>query len=319
MDRGTFSLECPGCGRDLEVEIGFSGKESISIDGKRISSQRAISLRSGKKEKKPPIVAAELPLEMELPFHRRMRFITVILLLVFVLGILSSFTTLLGSFTIYDLEEKSPNKLVTLSVWVIDADSGRPLEDVNVVLTSGPINHSATSDYQGLAVLENLTAERMELEVSREGYKTVRSSIALRRGSPNVIDIPMERGSSREELPVLVHQFEHGKYSGFITNVAASLMLVSSVMALISAIFVYRKEFFSLVLLGAFISVFSFGFFVGSLLAVLAVVLIILSYEGFTHTHRLIDLLNSLKREDIRSLLKGDERKLPPLPPADRL
>jgi hypothetical protein len=211
-------------------------------------------------------------------------------------------------------EEKSPNNLVTLSVWIIDAESGRALEDVNVTLSTGSANFSGSSDDQGLVVMEKIVTGEMDLIITKEGYKTVKSGITIKKGSPNVIDVPMEKGSEAEEQPILVHQFRTKRYSGLFTNVAASLMFLSSLMALISAFFVYRKEFFSLALFSAFLSIFSFGFLAGSILALIAAVLIIFSYDGFSHTHTLLEMLEKMRRDNLKKLRPAD-RKFPGLPP----
>lgn len=315
MEEGSFSLECPNCEKDLDIEIRSRRKadESIRINGKPYTP-RSKPLEM-EKPRKADVIPVETKLDLDLPYRKRMRIIFIVLLIVGMLGMISSFSTIVGTFSIYDLEEKSPNKLVTLSVWVIDAESGRPLENVNISLTGDSGNFSGTSNDQGLTVIEDIISGEMELTVSKEGYKTVRSAITIKKGSPNVVDIPMERGSEEEELPILVHQFRIKKYSGLYTNVAASLMFLASLMALISAFFVYRKEFFSLTLFCAFLSIFSFGFLIGSILALMAVVLIIFSYHGFSHTHTLLEMLDRMRKENLRPMLKSRDKKLPGLPP----
>jgi hypothetical protein len=318
LDEGTFSLDCPNCDKELEFEIknDRGTPKVLRINGKPYIPPRKRSLKLGD-TKKPErkVVVAELPIEMELPHHKRLRVVAFILLLVFVLGIFSSGSTLLGAFSIKDLEEKSPNTQVTLSVWVIDADTGRPIEDVFIELISGNKRFNGTSNTGGLVVI-NIVPGEMELTIEKQGYKTIKSPITIKKGSPNVIDVPMEKGQATEEIPILVHQFRQKTYETIITNIAAGLMLLSSVMAFISFIFVYRKEFFSMTLFTAFLSVFSFGFFLGSILAFLAVVLIILSYRGFTHTHILEEMLANVRSSrDLKNALKGDNRKFSGLPP----
>ncbi len=314
VDEGTFSLDCPACQKELDIEIKKrnSGSESIKINGRHFHPKKATSFMI--EPEKKVVIASEVSTVLDLPHKRRMRLIFVLLLMVGILGMVSSFSTIIGTFSIYDLEEKSPTSLVTLSVWVIDADSGRALDNVNVSLSSGSGNFSGMSNDQGLVVIENIVAGEMDLTIYKDGYKTVKSGITIRKGSPNVIDVPMEKGSEDDELPILVHQFKTKTYSGFITNVAASLMFLASIMALISAFFVYRKEFFSLALLSAFLSVFSFGFLVGSIIAFIAVILMIFSYDGFSHTHTLLEMIDRMRRENLPEMLRPGERKLPGLP-----
>ncbi len=315
VDEGTFSLDCPTCQKELDIEIKKrnEGSESIKINGRHFHPKKATSFVI--EPEKKVVIASEVSTVLDLPYKRRMRLIFVLLLMVGILGMVSSFSTIIGTFSIYDLEEKSPNNLVTLSVWVIDADSGRALDNVNVSLSSASGNFSGRSNDQGLVVIEDIVTGEMDLTIYKDGYKTVKSGITIRKGSPNVIDVPMEKGSEEDELPILVHQFKTKTYSGFITNVAASLMFLASIMALISAFFVYKKEFFSLALLSAFLSVFSFGFLVGSIIGFIAVILMIFSYDGFSHTHTLLEMIDKLRRENLPEMLRPGERKLPGLPP----
>lgn len=317
MDEGTFSLECPGCEKDLEIDIKDQrGQPKITrINGRLYIPPKPKAPRPGVKEKERKVVVAEVPVEMDLPYHRRLRFVSFILLLVFVLGIFSSASTLLGAFSIKDLEEKSPNRQVTLSVWVMDAETGRPIEGVFIELTSGSKVFNGTSNNNGLAVIELVSGE-MDLVISKQGYKTVKSPITIKKGSPNVIDVPMEKGDETEELPILVHQFRPKSYDTFITNIAAGLMFVSSIFALVSFFFVYRKDFFSMALITAFLSVFSFGFFLGTVLAFMAVILIILSYKGFTHAHILEEMLENVRsRREPKDQLRSADKRFLGLPP----
>ncbi len=316
MNQGTFSLDCPGCRKELEIEVRGRDKKSLLINGRPYSPPKLQPLK--KPIRKVPsrvVVATELEMEMDLPYHKRMRVIFFILVVVGILGIFSSFSTIIGSFSINDVEEKSPHSLVTLSVWIIDADTGRAIEGVEVTLVGGPSNYTGFSNQEGLALIEDIVSGEMDLVVSKEGYMTVKSEITIKKGSPNVIDIPMEKGDTTDVRPILVHQFGTKTYSGFITNVAATLMLLASFMAFTAAVFVYRKEFFLLVLFSAFLSVFSFGFLIGSVLATLALVMIILSYDGFSHTHTLLDMLEKVRSQDIRGMLRPDDRKMSGLPP----
>jgi hypothetical protein len=317
MDQGTFSLDCPNCNKELDIEVRGE-KDSdpvIRINGRIVEKRKSVPLKFEKTPGKKIVKAAEISLREDLPYGRRMRVISILLILVAILGMVSSFSTIIGTFSIYDLEEKSPNSLVTLSVWIIDEGSGRALEGVNVTLTDGSVNFTGVSNDQGLAVIEDLVTGELEMEISKEGYKTVRSGITIKKGSPNVVDIPMERGDQTEEMPILVHQFRVKTYSRIITNVAATLMFLASLMALVSAFFVYRKEFFSLALFSAFLSLFSFGFLLGSVLAFIALVMMIFSYDGFSHTHTLIDMIERMRKEDLRTMLRSSDRKIPGLPP----
>ncbi|MCK5772666.1 MAG: hypothetical protein KAH57_02655, partial [Thermoplasmata archaeon] len=165
--------------------------------------------------------------------------------------------------------------------------------------------------------IEGLNAGRKTLALSLEGYRSNSGDVHIRIGTPNVIDIPMTQGDPSIIDPLATEQFGSSSPPFLLTDFMAILMMLSAFMAILSAYFVYRREFFSLALGLAFLSSFSVGFVVGSIFSVISIFLLITSYKGFSHTYELKWILERAGREDLKRFFSQnkEEHKLQGLPP----
>jgi len=314
--RRTIKERCPNCRTDIILrlpegqvtgEYTFQCQEcsaEVNID---ISDARSRRYRMNQMD--PPTPMKSKRLRRDRPSLRaNLKIASALLVIVGVLGILSSFSTVLGSFTIRDIEEQTRTDLTSLSVSVIDSETGRGIPDVQIDIGSGDRNRTGRTDTAGLAVLNDIPPGDVEIVLRKEGYKTVRSDLVLKKGTPNVLDIPMVRGNETETIPVLTPQFRTKEYSTLVTDIMAIVMFLTGVLAMISAYYTFKGEFYSLALVGSFLSIFSFGFIVGSVLATAATITLILSYNQFSHTHVMRQLLERAGSEGLMERLRTRER-----------
>jgi hypothetical protein len=158
----------------------------------------------------------------------------------------------------------------------------------------------------------------MDMEIRHEDYKTSTGAIWISKGSPNVLDVPMEKGSPSETVEAPLTTLESKKYTSGLTNIAAVIMFLSSIMAFVAAFFVRARDFFTLTVTSAFLSIFSFGFLIGSILALITLIIIINSYKGFSHHYELRMILEEQGREDLKNFFTRQISQPPQLPPARR-
>lgn len=284
-NRGSFNSTCYACGSDIDVNVLDARKNRLRLSISRGQRSRAVpSDPRIKKSRKMPLKISAL-----------------ILLVAGILGILSSISTVMGSFSIRDIEEQTKAEYTSLSVTVIDSVTGRPIEGVRVTVGYGNVNYTEFTDSSGLAVLKGLPPSSGQITLQKEGYRGIESNIMLKKGIPNVLDIPMEEGESTDVMPILTPQFVGRTYSTLLTDIMAMVMFLASVMAFVGAYYTYRGEFFILAIISAFLSIFSFGFFIGSVLSAGATISIIFSYDSFSHTHVLRQLLESSRGDKIMS------------------
>ncbi|MFO8050167.1 MAG: carboxypeptidase-like regulatory domain-containing protein [Thermoplasmatota archaeon] len=313
--KGSFEVKCNECSAiiDLEIRPSARGKERIRVNGKPIRSSR---MKLDLETEKADVIGPKVEV-LEGPDHeRRLRIVMVMFIIISILGMASSIATVAGSFSIKDLEERSPNDVSTFSVWVLDSGTGRPIRGVSVTLEGGDHYLNKTTDLEGLVVFQNVRTGPLEITLEADGYKTTSGEVVIMKGSPNVIDIPMEKGSSEETVPILTTQFRSKDYSTSYTNLMAAVMFLSSVLALAGAYLVHKKEFFTVAVFIAFLSIFSFGFLIGSLMSLVVIIMLVSSYDGFSHNYHLRMLLESQGRKDLKRLFTEDEASPPRLPPA---
>ncbi len=285
LDEGEFTVKCHLCSTRLDVSVRPDGR-SMKINV-RSRPTRMVAPRPGQFGPElvgPPTVDMD---RNRLPYKKRLRVAFIVLIIVGMLGIMSSLLTLSVSFRIKDLEEQSPNDTADLNLWILDETTGRGIFEAVVTVTSRDFNQTASSDNEGLVVMRDVKIGGMVLTIDKEGYRTASGNIVVKKGSPNVLDIPMRRGDPSDITALPTQPFKNKTYNPLFTDMAAILMMLSGLMAFISAFFVQIRDFFFLALIGAFLSIFSLGFFIGSVLALIGLILIILSYEGFEHNHQL--------------------------------
>lgn len=324
-EEGDFSVDCQDCSEaiDLEVSLTPNGKERIRINGRLYRPPKPPLEKVTVKEKRRiphKVVMEEVREDKEEKwgpdYHRRITISFWVLIVIGVLGIASSIATVTSSFTIRDLEEQSPNESVTFSVWVFDSENGRSIEGAGVILHSDGYSINGTSNNEGLVVLKNVRSGKLEMEIRHEEYKTSTGTIWISKGSPNVLDVPMEKGSPSEIVEIPLTTLESKKYSSGLTNITAIIMFLSSMTAFVAAFFVRVRDFFTLAVISAFLSIFSFGFLIGSILALIILIVIINSYRGFSHNYELRMILEEQGREDLKKFFTEQVGQFPQLPPA---
>lgn len=316
MESGEFRFICHGCGKEVKIEIINLQKGRFRIE----PVERASSSKKKKSKSRSRVILEDEENWDERPeernYSRRFLIMTAAMVLVGILGFASSISTLAGTFGIKDLEEQTPQEFASLSIWVIDSSTGEGIEDVEIRIDSKDGNLTTETDSNGLGTFSKVMSGQVSVELYKPGYKRVEGSLIVRKGVPNVQDVPMEKGPESQRIPMKIGQFETEEYSSFITDLMAVVMMLSAIMAFVAAYSIHKREFFSLAVLTSFLSLFSFGFFMGSFISFFILIAVIFSYEGFYHTYLLRWFLQNRGREDLKRFF-GSERSGPPrLPPS---
>lgn len=313
-ERPIIESRCPQCGTSLSLRLPGGDQKgeftftcyvcstTSTIDIKEVRGRGSDPTAQKGKDRASPIRAIGKR-------KATLRIAAFLLVLSGILGLVSSVLVVSQSFSITDAEDLIESDLTTLSVSVIDADSGRPVEEVRVTVTAGPRNYTSFTDTAGITNLR-VPPGSSRITLQKDGYKSVGSEITLKRSTPNVLDVPMEAGDTSETIPLRTPQFVSRKDSTLITDVMAMIMFLSSVIAFVAAYYTYKGDFFLLSVIGSFTAIFSFGFVIGSVMAAVATVVITFSYDHFSHTHVLRKLLE-LRREEVLERLKVPQRRAP--------
>jgi hypothetical protein len=131
---------------------------------------------------------------------------------------------------------------------------------------------SDTTGASGWYFLEGVDTGEVLLSMEAEGYKTVERTVNLERGKYNV-DFLAEPGEGTVSVPGVARP-DPGD-AGERTWVMALGMAVASVFALVGAAGAYLHRWYPLVIVGCLLGILSWGWFVGSVIAVVALVIVL--------------------------------------------
>jgi len=189
---------------------------------------------------------------------------TILLVCVFAIGIGTA--VFAETFTEYSLGILSDAGLTgTVELSVIDQSNNESLE--NVTITIGDI--SGSTDEDGSYSVENVTLGIQKVELSLSEYKTHIQEILVIPFITSYHEIKMKKGTGEKQ---------------FIFNTAGCTIILAifAVFALIGAITTLKRQHFDVAVAGSVLGILSFGFFmIGSILGIIALIIIIKSREEF--------------------------------------
>ena len=217
-----------------------------------------------------PPLPHELPeeaVEVERPV-RRLQLAAVLLVVAAVLGILGAVAAWSAQDGIVGLGELLEEPRADVMGVVKDAD-GDPVAGVTV--TAVDEGMSSTTGVDGYYFLEGVPTGRVELRAEAQGYVTVVRKVSLERGT-YIVDMVTRVGSGLEEVPSRPAPEAGDTTRGAYVVVLA--MVVGAVAALAGAVGAWGHGYYTLALVGALLGIFTWGWWLGTALAVVAVLLV---------------------------------------------
>ncbi len=124
----------------------------------------------------------------------------------------------------------------------------------------------------GWYFLEGLDTGEVVLEMEADGYKTVRKTVHLERGQYTV-DFLAEPGTGTVELPGIA--IPEATDPGAQTWMMVLGIVVASVFALLGATMAYLHKMYILVVIGCLFGILTWGWFIGSALSVLSLIIVL--------------------------------------------
>ena len=152
-----------------------------------------------------------------------------------------------------------------IKLHVTDQDNSS-LQQMTIVIDGKSIEHTNNGTYYK----EGIETGIQTIQISGIGFKTQKIEILVMPIITTEQDIKIEEGTGSAE-PV------------YFDNIGCTIILaIFTIFALIALIACLKRQHFDLALVGSFLAIFSFGFyFIGSILSIIAFVLIILSRDEF--------------------------------------
>ena len=220
-----------------------------------------------------------------------------LLIVVAVLGMLFSLMMIGSGFFLDNIEgiPFSDGGTTDIEGRVIN-NSGEPIEGVTISIIDTDL--STTTDSSGYYDLADVPNGFQEIRVERNGYKTIIYKTYIHSGestSENYhfgdveidrdgteIDFTMDQGTGTNSYGFdreLVESILGGLH-GFLTFIGV-VTLICSIVALIGGIFALKRENYGIVVAGSVVGIFSFGFAIGSILAIIALFVLLLASDEF--------------------------------------
>lgn len=173
-------------------------------------------------------------------------------------------------------------------------DDGFAAENVTISIVGEPL--STQTDVWGKFEIFDVPAGKHKIQVEKDGYNTIIHKAFISSQG----DIWTWTGGEGEERPTNEFEFKlnpgndvenTGGYPPFemistMLFVCAIMAIIFSIIALIGGYFALKRKNFPIAIIGAILGIFSIGFFLGSILAVIALFLLILARHDFKKEER---------------------------------
>lgn len=187
----------------------------------------------------------------------------IILICVFAIGL----TTAIFSETFIESSMDAASAVgLTGSVEVkVTNETNSPIRDVSVSI----LNKNALTDQKGRCKFNNIEPGLHEIIISKNNYEKIKKEILVNPFSTSSQDIDMNIGSGTKE-------------ERFRTEACSIIIIIFSIFALLAAIVTYKRCHLDVAIVGSLIGILTIGFFmVGSILSIIALVLILMSRDEF--------------------------------------
>ncbi len=245
-DEEKHKVSCPNCRYEFNVRPSCN-KEGDDCSWEEYGEPRKTILSAIKPETRKPFIAV------------------ILLLIVFSVGI----TTAVFSevFIESSLDLASDMGFTGDVKLVITDEENNSLDQIDVYINGNKIEHQSNGTYYEKELEPGVQTIQLE---SSSGFKNQEMELLIPPFITTEKEIVMQEGPG------------DAKKVYFDTLGCSVIILIFSVFALLSMISCMKHQHFDLAVAGSFIAIFSFGFFfIGSILSIIAFILIILSRDEF--------------------------------------
>lgn len=294
-------VNCPSCGQSMKIKTSFGEKVSCP------ACEDVFSIKDGQLEAKKEIVDSEKEMKKEkimgkigdikntikngntssnnLEYENAINnfwnpdgntaWAGIILVMVALLGFFAG-----GTYFMHWTEyETIVDDVGLVNVQgVIQTDDGNPLENVEITLNGQ--NWTWTSNEQGRFYIYDVEGGIREITFNLENYEEQTQKIELEVGRINVVNAILEEGNCSSDCEYIDKTFEVDNPAE-ISLVLSVIIILFSVVTLYGSIAALRKSDFSMALIGSIAGILSYGFMLGSILSIVAMLMIFSDRDAF--------------------------------------
>lgn len=156
-------------------------------------------------------------------------------------------------------------------------NGGNPIKDASIYLADDEIVEIGKTDANGYFSV-NLTTGKHKILIEKENYISKMAKIGVFPFNPIIKEkFLLERGEGlREEKKLSASIFD-------AMPIIFSLVIILSIPPLIGGIFCFLKKYDMIAIIGAIFGIFSIGFFIGTILSIVALFMILFHREEFVN------------------------------------
>jgi hypothetical protein len=187
---------------------------------------------------------------------------------------------------------------VTAIDGTISDENGNQLANVSIQIVGTHI--SGISDASGGYELKGIPSGYHEILIEKEGYNTLIYYTYIVQGDEfdgfqqqhaqndplhaidSTFDFQMTTGSETYQYgsPTAPHQELFEQFGGWISGIGV-ITMIFSIISIVGGFFSLQRKHYIFVLISSIVAIFSFGFFIGSMLAIIALIIVIMSSKEF--------------------------------------
>lgn len=295
-------VNCPSCGQSMKIKTSFGEKIScpacedvFSIKDGQIEAKKEL-VESKKEMKKEKIMgkigeiknivkggkgASSRNFEYENAINNfwnpdgNTAWAGIILVIVSLLGFFAGGTYFMH-WTEYETIVDDVG-LVNLE-GVVQTDEGNPLKDVEITMDGQ--NWTWTTNEQGRFYIYDVESGIREIIFNLENYEEQTQRVDLEVGRINVVNAILEEGSCGNNCEYIDKTFEVDNPAE-VSLVLSILIILFSVITFYGSIAALRKSDFNMAAIGAIAGILSYGFMIGSILSIVALLMIFSDRDAF--------------------------------------
>ena len=161
---------------------------------------------------------------------------------------------------------------------VVQADDGTPLKDVEIIMDGQ--NWTWVTNEQGRFYIYDVESGIREITFNLEDYQEQTQKIELEAGRVNVVNAVLEEGECSSNCKYIDKTFEVSNPAE-VSLLLSILIILLSTMALYGSVAALRKSNFGTELMGSVAGILSYGFILGSILSIVAMLMIFSDRDAF--------------------------------------
>ncbi len=221
-----------------------------------------------------------------------------LLVLVGVLGLITAGFGFVGFAFFSDATEWFPGEEGdVMTVWGnVEALNGTPIEGASVSIAG--TNVATTTDDEGNYILYNVPVGDQTVRVAKEGFTTINHRLTV-IGDPFNFDDPNQRLYENFVLAPGTGEVTTGNWFNEdifdlvnVVLICTVIVTIASVITLLSAFYAFKRRNLMVVVIGCVAGIFTFGFGIGTVLAFIALFILLLSIDEFKEDKKAADEAN---------------------------